>query len=282
MNALELNNWLRDYTLEIDARPLVMGILNITPDSFYQNSRYQTNSIAFDKAMEFVSKGVDILDIGGQSTRPGALEVGADQELERVIGVIEKIRQHSDICISLDTYQPQVMQAGIELGIDVINDIKALQMPGAMDLVAKANKPVCLMHMYGNPQTMMSEVIENRNMFDEIRAFFHQSIEKAKLAGISAHRIILDPGIGFGKTLNQNLSLLGNLKEFKDFGCPILVGLSRKSFIGELTGKAVIDRKAGSLAGNIMAYMNGARILRTHDPEELIDALRVSRAIVKA
>lgn len=282
MNALEFNKWLYDYSSQLDVKPLVMGILNVTPDSFYSGSRYTSALKAYDKAMEFVSKGVDILDIGGESTRPGALEVSDEEELERVLPIIEQIRKQSDICISLDTYKPQVMQAGIELGVNLINDVKALQTPGALELVAKANIPVCLMHMYGNPKTMMSEVIEDRKLFSEIKDFFSEIIQKLKLAGLSPHHIILDPGFGFGKTLNQNVKLIRNLKEFTDFCCPILVGLSRKSFIGELTGKTVVDRKAGSLAGNVIAFMNGARILRTHDPEETKDALRISRAIFKA
>jgi dihydropteroate synthase len=282
MNALEFTHWLQDYSLQRDVRPLVMGIVNTSRDSFYQNSRYPSDTSAFEKAMEFVSKGVDIIDIGGQSTRPGAAEISVEEELERVISVIEKIRKHSDICLSLDTYKPKIMDAGINLGVNLINDVKALQMPGALELVAKANIPVCLMHMYGNPQNMMSMVQEERNLIPELRDFFKSMVAQAKRAGISEHHIILDPGIGFGKSMNQNIFLIKNLKEFYDFGYPILVGLSRKSCIGELTGKSVTDRKAGSLAGNVMAYINGARILRTHDPDETKDALRVSRAIVKA
>lgn len=253
-------------------RPLVMGVLNVTPDSFSDGNQYNTLTKALYRVNQFVESGVDIIDVGGESTRPKASFVSAEQELERIAPVIAAIRQDFDTPISVDTYKPEVMKEALDLGVSMINDVKALQEPHAIDVIKNSDVYVCLMHMQGCPATMQDAPTYD-NIIDDIQLFFSSRLKACHENGIANNRIILDPGFGFGKTLKHNMTLLAQLQTLKVFGLPILAGLSNKSMIGQLTGKAVDLRGNGSLVASLLAFLEGAKILRVHDVEPMKEAL---------
>lgn len=256
------------------AAPQIMGILNVTPDSFSDGARYQHLDKALFHAEQMIRDGATIIDIGGESTRPGADEVSLDEELYRVIPVIERLASELDVWLSVDTYKPEVMNESIRAGAHLINDICALQEPGALSMVAESGVPVCLMHMQGKPRTMQQAPHYN-DLCGEVYAFFQERINTALMAGIKKEQLILDPGFGFGKTLEQNYELLGRLDHFHTLDLPLLVGMSRKSMIGQLLDRPVTERTAGSIAAALFAVQQGASIIRVHDVKETADALRV-------
>lgn len=257
--------------------PLVMGILNVTPDSFSDGGLHVSVDQDLSRALEMAAQGAHIIDIGGESTRPGAVGVSVSEELDRVIPVIEKINNHSVIPISVDTSSPEVMREAASLRVDMINDVRALSSDGSMELVAENNLHVCLMHMQGEPDTMQVNPQYN-DVVDDINLFFEKAVQRCCRAGISPGRMILDPGFGFGKTHQQNLALVNRLAEFNIHGLPLMVGLSRKSTLSRIADDVI----AGSVAGNIMALLAGAKILRVHDVKQTLSALRVVTAIVRS
>ena len=258
-------------------RPLVMGIINVTPDSFSDGGRYVSSSAAIGHAQQLVEDGAAILDIGGESTRPGALPVGVQEELDRVLPVIEGLRG-APVPISIDTCKPEVMRATIAAGVLMVNDINALQDAAAMKAVADGNVAVCLMHKQGNPQTMQQQPHYD-NVVAEVGAFLRGRIAAAEAAGIGRERIAIDPGFGFGKTLAHNLDLLRGLEELAELGVPILAGLSRKSMLGAITGQDVNHRASASIAAALIAVQHGASIVRVHDVRETVDALKIWNAV---
>jgi dihydropteroate synthase len=262
-------------------RPLVMGVLNVTPDSFADGGAFLDLRDATDRVRQMLGEGADIVDIGGESTRPGAAPTSEADELERVIPLLEKIRLSCDargVPISVDTRKPVVMRAAIAAGASMINDINALRAPGAMDAVSESGAAVCLMHMRGEPATMQHAAIYD-DVVTDVAAFLAERAAACVAAGIGRDRIVLDPGFGFGKTVEHNLALLRRLAEIAALGYPLLAGLSRKSTIGVLTGRNVDDRMAGSVAAALAAVARGAAIVRVHDVRETADALKVWRAV---
>lgn len=266
------------YQLDLSS-PRVMGIVNVTPDSFSDGGRYATVEKAVAHGLQLVSEGADILDIGGESTRPGATPVGQEEELERVLPVIEQLSKTAGVPISIDTYKPEVMRAAIAAGADIVNDIRALQEPGALDVVAASNAGVCLMHMQGLPQAMQFDPRYD-DVVQEVNAFLAERLAMAEAAGIARERVVLDPGFGFGKTTAHNLELLRQLDVTLGLGRPLLVGLSRKSVLGQVTGGDVSVRLHASLAASVISVMKGARIVRVHDVKATVDALKVTAAIL--
>lgn len=256
------------------SRPQVMGILNVTPDSFSDGASYLQLDRALRRAQSMIEEGATLIDVGGESTRPGADEVGLDEELSRVVPVVERLAAELDVWISVDTYKPEVMRETTAAGAHLINDIRALAEPGAVQVVAETGVPVCLMHMQGAPRTMQ-ESPRYDELIGDIQAFFQERVTACLAAGIARESLILDPGFGFGKTLQQNYELLGRMSEFAGFGLPLLVGMSRKSMIGNLLQRPVDERLAGSLAAALFAFTQGAHIIRVHDVKETVDALRV-------
>ncbi|MGB1261606.1 MAG: dihydropteroate synthase [Cognaticolwellia sp.] len=257
-----------------------MGILNVTPDSFSDGGKFAHFDQALAQVDRMIADGATIIDIGGESTRPGALDVSDEDELARVIPVLKAIKAHSDVVVSVDTSKASVMKAAIENGADIINDVRALQNDGCLDVVANSNIPVCLMHMQGLPRTMQNNP-SYHDVIAEIMAFFEQRIDVCLSVGIARERIIIDPGFGFGKTLAQNFHLLANLSAFKQLGLPILAGISRKSMIGNLLNRDVDQRLAGSLSAAIIAAQQGADIIRVHDVQASVDALTVLNAVTE-
>ena len=259
------------------SRPLVMGIVNVTPDSFSDGGRHLSAANAIAHARQLIADGADILDIGGESTRPGAALVSEQEELDRVLQVVEGLRD-IPVPISIDTYKPEVMRAALAAGASMVNDINALQAPGALDVVADCNAGVCLMHKQGMPQTMQQHP-QYQDAVSEVSAFLRERIAVAETAGIARDRIVIDPGFGFGKTLAHNLDLLSDLDTFSALGVPVLAGLSRKSMLGAITGREVNDRMAASLAAAMLAVERGAAIVRVHDVRETVDALKIWNAV---
>jgi len=252
----------------------IMGVLNVTPDSFFDGGKFVKVDTALDRALKMENQGATIIDIGGESTRPGANKVSVEEELDRVIPVIEKLRQNSNIEISIDTSKPEVMQQAVSSGATLINDVNALQTNSAIDTVKKLNVPVCLMHMQGIPDSMQDSPTY-KDVVDDIKLFLHQRIESCVQAGIDKSKIIIDPGFGFGKTVIDNLILLKRLDEFKSLDLPIMVGLSRKSMLASITSQDVDFRLAGSLTLATIAVLNGATIVRVHDVAETVDAMKI-------
>lgn len=256
-----------------------MGILNVTPDSFSDGGSYDALGPAVERALKMQSEGAAIIDIGGESTRPGAPAVDLQQELDRVLPVIRALAGELDIPLSIDTSKPRVMQAAIAAGAGMINDVNGLRAPGAIEAAKKANVPVCVMHMQGQPRTMQQAPVYE-DVVSEVRQYLSDRIAACEAAGIPRSRILVDPGFGFGKTLEHNLALLAGLNSFQELGVPLLVGLSRKSTIGQITGKPVDDRLAGSLAAAVMAVERGASIVRVHDVAATVDALEFTLAVI--
>ena len=269
----------KDKTLILD-RSHVMGILNITPDSFSDGGKFTHFDAAIKQAEKMVNAGVSFIDIGGESTRPGALEVELQQELDRVLPIIEAIHQRFDTWISIDTSKAVVMEEAVKAGADLINDVRALQEPNALEVAAKANVPICLMHMQGQPRTMQSNPIYN-DLFVDVSRFLEERISACQSLGIAKDKLILDPGFGFGKTLAHNYQLLANLERFHQLGLPILAGMSRKSMIFKLLDIEPKQAVSGSLACASIAAMKGAQIIRVHDFEQTMDIVKVCQATLE-
>ncbi len=269
------------HTLDLNT-PVVMGILNLTPDSFSDGGRFNAPDRAIMRAREMVAEGAAIIDVGGESTRPGAPDVSIEEELGRVVPVIEAIASELAVPVSVDTSKPEVMRAAVAAGAGIINDVRALQEPGAREAAADLGVPVCLMHMQGRPRTMQ-DAPQYGDVVAEVRDFLLARAAACESAGIPRDRILLDPGFGFGKTLEHNLRLLAATDELVATGYPVLVGMSRKSMIGQiLEGAPVEERLHGSVAAALIAAMKGARILRVHDVKPTADALRVFTAMQQA
>jgi dihydropteroate synthase len=258
-------------------RPVLMGVLNVTPDSFSDGGRYFGLSEALAQAEHLAAEGAAIIDVGGESTRPGAAAVDVDEELRRVIPVIERLAASLAVPISIDTRKPEVMRRALAAGASMVNDVAALAAPGAIEAVAETDAAVCLMHMQGEPGTMQDEP-RYADVVGEVRGFLRGRAEVCVAAGIARSRLVVDPGFGFGKSLEHNLSLLRGLGAIASDGLPVLAGLSRKRMIGALTGREEGDRLAGSVAAAVIAALNGARIIRAHDVRETADALRIVAA----
>ncbi len=261
-------------------RTLVMGALNVTPDSFSDGGLFLEPEKAFERAKQMVDEGCDILDIGGESTRPYAPPTSIEEEIRRLESLLENVRE-LDVPISIDTYKPEVARKALDMGADMVNDVSGLRNDAMVTLVAEKGVPVVIMHMKGEPKTMQ-ENPEYDDLIGEIKEFFANSVKRAKDAGIGAHNIVIDPGIGFGKKVEHNLEILRRLEEFKELGHPILVGASRKSFIGKILGLEVGERLEGSLATVAIAIMNGASIVRVHDVRESVRVARMADAIIRA
>lgn len=259
------------------SRPLVMGIINVTPDSFSDGGQHLQHESALAHAQQLIMEGADLLDIGGESTRPGALPVSVQQEMDRVLPILEGLRG-APVPISIDTRKPEVMRAAIAAGAQMVNDIDALQNVAAMQAVAASNVAVCLMHKQGDPSSMQAQP-HYRNVVAEVSAFLRGRIAAAEAAGIQRNRIVIDPGFGFGKTLEHNLALLGELNGLAEFGVPVLAGLSRKSMLGALTGQDVTQRLPASIAAALIAVQRGAAIVRVHDVGATVDALKIWNAV---
>ena len=264
--------------LKLDA-PRVMGIVNATPDSFSDGGEHFDPGAAIAHGLQLAEEGAAILDIGGESTRPGAQEIPIEEELRRTIPVIEALAKRTSLPISIDTSKPEVMRAAIEAGAGMINDVYGLRREGALDAAAALKVPVVLMHMLGEPRTMQANP-EYDDVVGEVHRFLAERIFAAEMAGIAKKHIVVDPGFGFGKTTQHNLQLLAQLRRFTELGVPVLAGLSRKKTIGELTGRGdPRERIFGSLAAHLVAAQNGAMLLRVHDVAATVDALKVWNAV---
>lgn len=259
----------------------VMGILNVTPDSFSDGGRYNTVEVALARARGMVADGAAFIDVGGESTRPGATPVSVEEELERVCPVVEAIARDLGVVVSVDTSSPQVMAEVVKLGAGMINDVRALQRDGAPEVVANAGVPVCVMHIQGEPDTMQDDP-RYRNVRREVSSFLTERMRVIEKAGVRPDNIILDPGFGFGKSPQHNLQLLASLEQLQLLGHPILVGMSRKSMLGHITGRDVSERLPASLAAATISAMKGASIIRVHDVRETVDAVKVVTAMEEA
>lgn len=263
-------------TLQLDS-PVVMGILNVTPDSFSDGGLFNAVDNALRQAEKMLADGALIIDVGGESTRPGAQAVTLDEELQRVIPVIDRIHRELDVIVSIDTTKAQVMLEAAAAGAGLINDVMALQAEGTLQAAAQTGLAVCLMHMQGEPRTMQSSP-EYQDVVSEVKHFLLQRVEQCQLCGIKKEQLIIDPGFGFGKTLAHNSILFKQLDEFIKTGFPVLIGASRKTLIGQITGKEIEQRLAGSLALASLAALKGAAIIRVHDVAETVDALKITQA----
>jgi dihydropteroate synthase len=258
-----------------------MGVLNVTPDSFSDGGDFLDSEAALAQARSMIAAGAAILDVGGESTRPNADVIGVQHELDRVLPVIEAIRSEFDVAISIDTSKPAVMREAVEAGATMINDVNALQTEGALAAAVSLQKPVCLMHMQGDPRSMQSNP-EYDDVVAEVTQFLQARVAQCVAAGLNQELLIVDPGFGFGKTVEQNVELLANLRRLQNIGCPVLIGVSRKSTLGTITGRDVGDRKAASVAAAAIAVLHGAKIVRAHDVKETVDAVKVAHLISEA
>jgi len=266
-----------DQILDL-ATPLVMGVINVTPDSFSDGGQFLDTAAAIEQGLRLAGEGAAILDIGGESTRPGAADVGQEEELQRILPVIERLRARTSAVISIDTSKPGVMRAAAAAGAGLINDVRALREPGALEAAAATDCAVCLMHMQGEPRTMQLAP-SYRDVVSEVKAFLAERVQGARAAGLSGDRLVIDPGFGFGKTLEHNLQLLRRLRDLAVDGLPLLAGLSRKSIVGKLIGRPQGERVYGSIALAVIAAQNGASIIRAHDVAATVDALRALAAV---
>lgn len=283
MNAAQpdWSDWVfRDRSLDLTITR-VMGVVNVTPDSFSDGGRFINADAALEQARRLISAGASILDVGGESTRPGATPVSAQQELDRVIPVIEALAPETEVVLSVDTSTPEVMREAARAGAHLINDVRALSREGALQAAMDTGLAVCLMHMQGQPGTMQMSP-EYDDVVGEVERYLSERIAACEAAGLQRQQLLVDPGFGFGKTLGHNLSLLKHLDRFRRWGCPVLVGMSRKSMIGDVLGKPVDQRLYGSLAAAVAAAMNGASIVRVHDVAETADAIAVINALHQA
>ena len=275
MNNIQFNSWLK-----MPSHTLIMGILNLTPDSFSDGGQFSDKNQATDYALKMIEDGADMIDIGGESTRPGAVPVSVDEELKRTISVIKSIRQQSDCLISIDTYKSPVAEAALDVGANLVNDISGLTFDEKMiDIVVTRKVPVILMHMKGTPRSMQVDPHYD-NVIEEICEFFKRKVKSAKNSGILDNMIILDPGIGFGKRLEDNFEIIRELKQICAMGYPILLGPSRKSFIGASLNLPVEERLEGTLASITAGIMNGANIIRVHDVKETLRAVKIIEKIM--
>jgi len=262
-------------------RPVVMGILNVTPDSFSDGGQYFSLNAAVDHARRMHAEGALIIDVGAESTRPGAARVRVQEELDRMLPIVERLVREMEVVVSVDTSTPEVMREAAALGAGFINDVRALQRPGSLQVAAAAGLPVCLMHMRGEPDTMQRDP-QYADVLSEVEHFFTSRIDECLAAGMEARNIILDPGFGFGKTLEHNLDLLRGLPRLAAMGYPILAGLSRKSMLGSLVGSAPVNQRLyAGLAAASIAVLKGARIIRAHDVKATCDAVAVAAALVE-
>jgi len=266
--------------LELDC-PSVMGVLNVTPDSFSDGGKFISPKAALQQARKMVTAGAEILDVGGESTRPGAYPVGEQEELDRVIPVIESICAEFDVVVSIDTSKPGVMRAAVAAGATMINDVCALQVDGALAAAAELQQPVCLMHMQGQPRSMQAEP-QYDDVVDEVTQFLENRVTQCVEAGLGKDLLLVDPGFGFGKTPVHNVELLANLRQLQRIGCPVLIGVSRKSMLGVITGRDVDELIPASIAAAVVAVMHGAQIVRAHDVVETLDALNVVRCLIES
>jgi len=258
-----------------------MGILNLTPDSFSDGGQYLETDAAVKRALQMVAEGADIIDIGGESTRPGAQPLSDSEEIARVVPVITALRLVSEVPVSIDTSKAAVMKAAVAAGADLINDVRGLQEKSALETAQSLKVPVCLMHMQGAPRSMQHNP-QYQDVVSEVKDFLQRRVEACLVAGMSRDQIIIDPGFGFGKTLEHNLVLLKHLAQFVNMGFPVLVGLSRKSMLGQITGADVDQRVAAGIATSVLAYQAGARFFRVHDVKATVDALTVIQAVDSA
>jgi dihydropteroate synthase len=269
----------RDRELDLGA-PVVMGVLNVTPDSFSDGGQFLAPGAALRHALRMVEEGARIIDVGGESTRPGANPAALAEELARVVPLIAALRAETDVFISVDTSKPDVMRAAVEAGADIINDVRGLREPGALAVAAATRAGLCLMHMQGEPRTMQ-DAPRYADVVADVRSFLAERIRACRGAGVDASRLAIDPGFGFGKRIVDNLVLLKSLARLTDLGVPVAVGLSRKSMLARLTGREVVDRTAGSVALATIAVLHGARIVRAHDVAATVDAVRVAAAVAQ-
>ncbi|WP_312386251.1 dihydropteroate synthase [Atlantibacter hermannii] len=267
-------------TLDL-SHPHVMGILNVTPDSFSDGGKHNQLIDAVKHANAMINAGATIVDVGGESTRPGASEVSVDEELSRVIPVVEAVAQRFEVWVSVDTSKPEVIRESARAGAHIINDIRSLSEPGALEAAAQTGLPVCLMHMQGEPRTMQNAPHYD-DVFESVNRYFVEQIARCEAAGIAIENLLLDPGFGFGKNLHHNYQLLARLSEFHHFELPLLVGMSRKSMVGQLLNVGPTERLSGSLACAVIAAMQGANIIRVHDVKETVEAMRVVEATLSA
>ncbi|WP_294883353.1 dihydropteroate synthase [uncultured Gilliamella sp.] len=258
--------------------PQVMGIVNMTPDSFSDGGNYNNLDDAMRRVDNMIQAGATFIDVGGESTRPGAADVSTSEELDRVIPLVEKIARYFDVWISVDTSKPEVITEAAKAGAHLINDIRALTLPGALQAAQKTELPVCIMHMQGDPKTMQNAPHYQQDIYQEVDSFFTEHIQRCVTAGIAREKIILDPGFGFGKTLAHNYRLLATLEKFHHFNLPILVGMSRKSMVGQVLNVPPKERVLGSVSCAVIAAMKGAQIIRVHDVKETFDAMRIVQA----
>ncbi|MEB3369743.1 dihydropteroate synthase [Saccharopolyspora mangrovi] len=259
-------------------RKLVCGILNVTPDSFSDGGAYWHSGAAVRRGLRLVEEGADILDIGGESTRPGSCPPSVAEELDRVVGVVEQLAAQTDVPLSIDTSRPEVMREAVAAGATLINDVRALRHPGAVEVAAELGVPVCLSHML-RPPSLMQHDPSYDDVLVEVAAFLRERIDVCLSAGIPREHIVIDPGFGFGKTLEHNLTLLRSLSSFTELGAPVMAGLSRKTMLGQITGRPVGDREAASVAAAVLAAQRGAKVLRVHDVAATVDVLRVLDAV---
>jgi dihydropteroate synthase len=259
-------------------RPLVCGILNVTPDSFSDGGRFDSLDRAVEHGCALAAEGADLIDIGGESTRPGSRPPTLAEELDRVVPVVEALVRQVPVPLSVDTSRPEVMGAAVAAGASMVNDVRALRSPGALEAAAELGVPVCLMHMQRSPETMQEDP-RYRDVVVEVRTFLAQRMRACLDAGIRQEHLVVDPGFGFGKTLTHNVALLASLDAFTGLGVPVMVGLSRKSVLGQLTGRTVGDRLPGSLAAALVAVQRGASVLRVHDVAATRDVLAVLDAV---
>lgn len=274
---LFLKNRIVEYS-----KPLIMGILNVTPDSFSDGGKFVNPEDAVRQAEAMIEDGADIIDVGGESTRPGAQKVGIEEEMDRVIPVIEKIKEEFPVLVSVDTYKDRVARAAVlEGGADIVNDISGLRFTDQMvTTIAELDVPIILMHIKGTPENMQKDP-SYQDVIGEITQYFRERINYVFAKGVKKEKIIIDPGIGFGKRLQDNIEIIRRLEEFKQFDCPILMGLSRKSFLGQISGEeAPIDREAETITANLIAILNGASIIRVHNVENAVKSLKVLSRLV--
>jgi dihydropteroate synthase len=265
------------HTLDLST-PAVMGVLNVTPDSFSDGGRFLDPGEAVREARRLAAEGAALIDVGGESTRPGADPVDPAEELDRVLPVIEAIVAELELPVSVDTSKPEVMEAALAAGASMVNDVMALRAPGALEIVASSGAAVCLMHMQGQPRSMQLEP-RYRDVVQDVHHFLSERVAACEAAGMDRSRLVIDPGFGFGKTLEHNLCLLSALDEFTREGLPVLAGLSRKSMIGQITGRPMAERLAGSVALAALAVERGASIVRAHDVAATLDAVKIAAAI---
>ena len=259
-------------------RPLVCGILNVTPDSFSDGGLFQGLDRATERGYQLAAEGADIIDVGGESTRPGSRPPTLEEELERVVPVVEALARHVPVPLSVDTSRPEVRAAAVAAGASMINDVRALRSPGSLEAAAALDVPVCLMHMRGAPRTMQHDP-RYHDVVADVRAFLGERVRVCLEAGLRREHLVVDPGFGFGKTMAQNVALLASLGDLRAVGVPIMVGVSRKSMLGQLTGREVGERLAGSVAAAVIAAQRGAAVLRVHDVAATRDALAIVHAV---